>query len=366
MSFLGITASSSSNEPSPPPGDVYATGGVVTDITGFKIHTFNSSATFATTASWPSGRTIQYLVVAGGGGSNNDFGGGGGAGGLLTSSGAVLTASTNYVATVGAGGGWNTNGSNSSLIGGAVSVIAIGGGGSSDSGGSGNGQSGGSGGGGFNTGGGTTAPGGAGTAGQGNSGAAGQGKFTEAQAGGGGGAGYAGGVTSGPNFFNAQGGFGLVSTIFPETSSSTTATTPGNNLYSSYTFTVPAGLWFLADQSISVTSPGNANASMCGIVTSYSGTSLVCKLRVISNTAYAVTASSWIIAYAYAGGGTGKYSTEDSYVAASLGGGGGHYGLSSADWKSGFPNSGGGGMQASSGAGFSGGSGVVLIKYAYP
>jgi len=370
MSLFGITASAFNG--GAPPSVVYATGGTVTSISGFKIHTFNSSDTFATTADWPSGRTIQYLVVAGGGGSNNPtingYGGGGGAGGLLTASGVALSASTNYVATIGAGGGANTNGTNSTLIGGAVSVTAIGGGGSTDQS-NGNGQAGGSGGGGQNIAGyGQNGFGGAGTAGQGNAGANGTGKQDSGESGGGGGAGYAGGITSGPNFSNAYGGFGLVSTIFPETTSSTTVTTPVNALYNSFTFTVASGLWFTEGQSISVTNPGNANLAMCGIVTSYSGTSLVCKLRLASNVGFATSASSWIITYGYAGGGAGV-SQGGFYIGASLGGGGGIYSTSTVynanDELGGLPNSGGGGAQNAAPK-LQGGSGVILIKYEYP
>lgn len=347
----------------PAGGGTYATGGTITDISGYRIHAFNSSGTFTTTSSWPSGRTIEYLVVAGGG-SNDIFGqngGGPGAGGLLTASGTVLAASTNYVATIGAAGGAMSNGANSSLIGGVVSVTALGGGGSTLNG---PGQNGGSGAGGIGSAAGNQF-GGSGTAGQGNAGASGTGKQDSTESGGGGGAGYAGGITTGPNFSNYQGGFGLISTIFPTVTSSTTATTPGNNLYLSYTFTIDSGLWFTAGQPISVTNPGNANLSMCGIVTSYSGTNLVCLLRLASNVGYSTSASSWNINCAYAGGGAGSVASGISL--AGLGGGGGQYGNSyPTEWRGGAPNSGGGGFYGNELAIYQGGSGVVLIKYAYP
>jgi hypothetical protein len=98
----------------------YATGGTITDITGYKVHTFNSSGTFATTASWPSGRTIEYLVIGGGGGTA--FGaeeiGGGGGGGYKTASGVTAVASTNYVVTRGDGGIANgsINGTNGGIL----------------------------------------------------------------------------------------------------------------------------------------------------------------------------------------------------------------------------------------------------------
>jgi hypothetical protein len=81
---------------------VVATGGSVTDTTGFRTHTFLASDSFVVT----NPGTIEYLVVAGGGSgggnSSTRSGGGGGAGGFKTGSIAV-TAGT-YAITVGAGG----------------------------------------------------------------------------------------------------------------------------------------------------------------------------------------------------------------------------------------------------------------------
>jgi hypothetical protein len=81
---------------------VVATGGSVTDTTGFRTHTFLASDSFVVT----NPGTIEYLVVAGGGSgggnSSTQSGGGGGAGGFKTGSIAV-TAGT-YAVTVGAGG----------------------------------------------------------------------------------------------------------------------------------------------------------------------------------------------------------------------------------------------------------------------
>ena len=54
-----------------------ATGGTITFITGYTIHTFTSSGNFVVT----SGGEVEYLVVAGGGGGGADRGGGGGGGG---------------------------------------------------------------------------------------------------------------------------------------------------------------------------------------------------------------------------------------------------------------------------------------------
>ena len=138
-------------------GGTYATGGTVTTVGGYRIHTFTASDTFATTASWPSGLTIQYWVGAGGGGGagSGNGPGGGGAGGLLTASGVSISPSASYAITVGSGGSGGatgasgSNGVNSS-IGGAINVTAIGGGGGGADGVAGN--SGGSGGGGGNSG----------------------------------------------------------------------------------------------------------------------------------------------------------------------------------------------------------------------
>ena len=58
-------------------GGVVATGGTVTDVGGYRIHTFNSGANFVVT----QGGEVDYLVVGGGGGGGRDAGGGGGAGG---------------------------------------------------------------------------------------------------------------------------------------------------------------------------------------------------------------------------------------------------------------------------------------------
>ena len=58
---------------------ITATGGSITTITGYKVHTFTSGGTF--TVETGAG-TIEYLVIGGGGGggSASVAGGGGGAG----------------------------------------------------------------------------------------------------------------------------------------------------------------------------------------------------------------------------------------------------------------------------------------------
>tara|TARA_R110000851_G_scaffold5990_1_gene24352 strand:- start:7 stop:1410 length:1404 start_codon:yes stop_codon:yes gene_type:complete len=68
---------------------VTATGGTITTVGDFKIHTFTSSGCFAVSdAGTPGGSTtVDYLVVAGGGGGSGDGAGGGGAGGYRESGG---------------------------------------------------------------------------------------------------------------------------------------------------------------------------------------------------------------------------------------------------------------------------------------
>jgi hypothetical protein len=86
-------------------GGTSATGGIVTEIGGYRIHTFTSSDTLTVV----SGGLIDYLVVAGGGGGGDRFGGGGGAGGLLYATNYTI-ASGSYSIVVGSGGaGGQTN-----------------------------------------------------------------------------------------------------------------------------------------------------------------------------------------------------------------------------------------------------------------
>jgi hypothetical protein len=86
-------------------GGISATGGTVTEVGGYRIHTFTSNGTFTLI----SGGNVDYLVVAGGGSGSmgrQDYyvpGGGGGAGGMLTGSFPNLVPSS-YTITVGAGG----------------------------------------------------------------------------------------------------------------------------------------------------------------------------------------------------------------------------------------------------------------------
>jgi len=174
---------------------ITATGGTITEVDGYRIHTFTSNGTFTIDIA----TNVEVLVVAGGGGGGS-FGGGGGAGGLIYIS--TYLATGNITVIVGSGGngdgnvgGTGDNGQNSVF--GTLTVIGGGGGGSRNpdphTGVA--GATGGSGGGGSqaNTG---SAPGGSGTAGQGNAGGSGKIGTTgipNHAGGGGGGSGVGGG-----------------------------------------------------------------------------------------------------------------------------------------------------------------------------
>jgi hypothetical protein len=183
-----------------------ATGGTVSNVGGYRIHTFTSSGTFTVT----EGGDVEYLVVAGGGGGGSRHAGGGGAGGFRTGTGMSLTAGS-YSVTVGAGGAAGiangsapTKGANSSFNG----ITSLGGGEGGQYPNQNPGGTGGSGGGGANfTGlsGDVGGAGGAGTPGQGNNGGSGSGGAPWA-AGGGGGA----GSTGFPNPSTSTGGAGGV------------------------------------------------------------------------------------------------------------------------------------------------------------
>ena len=177
-----------------------ATGGTVTDVGGYRYHTFTSSGTFEPTF---GSAEVEYLIVAGGGGGGDRHGGGGGAGGYIEGNTTVSFGNT-YTVTIGAGGiagsyeaggtspqGSGGHGSNSSI---SLIDTAIGGGGGGTYDGNPTGTFGSGGGGG-----GASRPGIAGTAGQGNSGGSG----SSPGGGGGGGAGAAGG-----NADNGSGGDG--------------------------------------------------------------------------------------------------------------------------------------------------------------
>jgi len=184
---------------------ITATGGTITEVDGYRIHTFTSNGTFTIDIA----TSVEVLVVAGGGGggsaatSNTRAGGGGGAGGVVHKSIFAVIAQA-YTVTVGNGGAGGTAladpgtaGQNSVFS----SITAVGGGrGGSESS---NPTTGGSGGGGQSSS--TPSNGASGTAGQGNTGGNGvSGDTTSGGAGGGaggvganGGGAYASGSTGG-------------------------------------------------------------------------------------------------------------------------------------------------------------------------
>ena len=180
-----------------------ASGGVVTTIGDYKVHTFTNTAVFSVSGTG----TMEYLVVAGGGGGGGKIGGGrgaggGGAGAMRTGS---ATVSGSHTITVGGGGitrggkGGNSSfGSFATSEGGGYGAYVAntnGGNGGSGGGATSTSRSGGTGGLGGNAGGGT------GGLNQGDNGS-----------GGGGGAGGAGGYSSWSNG-GAGGGNGLASSI---------------------------------------------------------------------------------------------------------------------------------------------------------
>ena len=182
-----------------------ATGGTVTTVGGYNIHTFTTSGTFTVVT---GSAQVELLVVAGGGGTGFDVGGGGGAGGLIYYS-AYGVSSGSYAVTVGLGGGSGqtssvagSNGSNSTF--GSLTAIGGGGGGTYPSGQT-AGLSGGSGGGGGNQ----SAAGGSGTSGQGYAGGA----SSSAQWGSGAGGGAGGAGSNGTAGVAVPGGPGVVYNI---------------------------------------------------------------------------------------------------------------------------------------------------------
>jgi hypothetical protein len=112
---------------------IVATGGQITEVNCYKIHTFRDSGTFTVTDAGTIGGVVEYLIVAGGGpggysAGNNSSGtgagatGGGGGGDVIFGNATITT--TSYTITVGAGGVTPNNGGNSS----AFNISALGGG----------------------------------------------------------------------------------------------------------------------------------------------------------------------------------------------------------------------------------------------
>jgi hypothetical protein len=291
---------------------VVATGGTVTTVGDYKVHTFTSSGTFTVSNPGAQNGGIEYLVVAGGGGGG--VFGAGGAGGYRSSvsgessgggagaESAFTPTATAYTVTVGAGGANNgyrisgdmTDGSNSAF----GTIVSIGGGkgGSSEydtprfpgSGGSGGG---GASGGDAGSGGGEF--GASGTSGQGYAGGSSDSAgHPQGNGGGGGGAGATGGNGSGST--GGNGGSGVSSSI---NGSSTTRAGGGGG----------GGYYYGS------TGTGGSGGS--------------------------------------GGGGTGGPHTQPQSGSANTGGGGGSSGLVSTGWND-YPSG-------------SGGSGIVIVRYKY-
>jgi hypothetical protein len=214
---------------------IAASGGTETTDGNYKIHTFNSDATFTVNSIGIGdvGTKISYVVVAGGGGASYDRSGGGGAGGFregketcasytaspLAASGFTVSAQA-YPITIGAGGtadnsspyGDGGDGSNSVFS----TITSTGGGGGGRNNSNPNGVDGGSGGGAGSVAPHTGRSGGAGNTPpvsppQGNPGGASANTSPGYATGGGGGATAAGGDASGPNA--GAGGAGATSSI---------------------------------------------------------------------------------------------------------------------------------------------------------
>jgi len=106
-------------------GSMSGNGGTVTEVDGYRVHTFLSSGSFTALTSG----TVEYLVVGGGGGGGAYYGAGGGAGGFRT--GSLSIPSSVIAVTVGEGGvGGIVGGSVGTNGGDSVfgSIISVGGG----------------------------------------------------------------------------------------------------------------------------------------------------------------------------------------------------------------------------------------------
>lgn len=117
---------------------ISATGGTITNVGVYKIHTFTGDGTFTVTSA-SQGATVEIMVLGGGGAGGSDMGGGGGAGGLVYNPAFPISAGS-YTCTVGQGGpGFNDYGSSpragsnggNSIFGNSLIVAYGGGGGSS-------------------------------------------------------------------------------------------------------------------------------------------------------------------------------------------------------------------------------------------
>ena len=245
---------------------IAATGGTITTSGDFKVHTFTGPGTFTVTCGGNSAgsNTVDYLVVAGGGGASSGpcggarESGGGGAGGFRLSNSLSLPAPTTsplanptglpvsaqgYPITVGGGGAGAASGCSAKASDGVNSVFSTI---TSTGGGAGgvafnpnvpgtrvNGNDGGSGGGGSQTPSSSTAPGGTGNTPpvsppQGNNGGTGQHvSGCWAAGGGGGGAGAVGANAAAPTPGLGRGGIGGIGSFVSPSFAVSCAGTPG-------------------------------------------------------------------------------------------------------------------------------------------
>ena len=109
--FISITQTAATSS-------VSATGGTITDVGGYRYHTFTSSGSLVVSA----GGSVDLLVVGGGGGGYANVGGGGGGGGGVNTQSNYVLATGTYSVVVGAGApgytqsvGSRTNGESSSF-----------------------------------------------------------------------------------------------------------------------------------------------------------------------------------------------------------------------------------------------------------
>ena len=109
---IGDLSNLSGTLPASLQGYIAATGGTITTLGDFKVHTFLASGTFTVTnaGSALGSQNVEVLVVGGGGSGGGDVGGGGGAGGLIEGIITQPVTATAYTITVGDGGATVTNG----------------------------------------------------------------------------------------------------------------------------------------------------------------------------------------------------------------------------------------------------------------
>lgn len=117
-------------------GRISATGGDITVVGNYKLHTFRGAGTMSIIES-PVDAVVEYLIVGGGGGGGETIGGGGGAGKVDTGT-INVNVGDAITVVIGAGGlgGWDnaglhpagTNGTASTFSIGASTVTAAGGG----------------------------------------------------------------------------------------------------------------------------------------------------------------------------------------------------------------------------------------------